>query len=359
MSGFLQPVARRPRLQVLANGTPLSGVLEAEVVSNSHYAADRFSVAIALGPDPLWTANYWSSQDSVMLDVQIGFIPDGAPEDTANWVSVVQGAADTIQIEALPQIVRVQGRDLTAELIATRTQEIFANQTSSEIVTTIANRHSLVPQVTATSTLVGRYYELEHDRITLDQFSRTTTEWDLLVFLAQHENFDVFVQGTALYFQPSQGDSTTPDVVLRPAPTSNGSANVMELRMERTLALAGDIEVTVKSWNSRQNNAFTQNISKNGASGAGTSQNYVLVRPNLLPDDALKLAQNWLATLSQHERVITVVMPGELSLTPRSVVGLEGTGTAFDQTYYIDTIERRLGFDGGFVQHVRAKNSSS
>ena len=51
-------------------------------------------------------------------------------------------------------------------------------------------------------------------------------------------------------------------------------------------------------------------------------------------------------------------MPGELSLSPRSIVVLEGTGTEFDQTYYVDVIERRLNQDGGLTQRVLGKNTS-
>ncbi len=288
----------------------------------------------------------------------MAFLPDGAPEGAASWISLIQGTVDTVQIEIPRQLVRLEGRDLTAALISARTQETFANRTASEIVSILAQRHGLTPKVTATTTLVDRYYELEHDRITLNQFSRATTEWDLLVFLAQQEAFDLFVQGTTLYFQPVQADANAPEAILRATSTLNGPANIMDLHMERALILAGDIEVTVKSWNSRQKNAYTQTVRSQGASGSGTSQTYVVVRPNLLPDEALKLAQNWLSTLTQHERVISAIMPGELSLTSRSVVALKGTGTAFDQTYYVDTIERRLRFGGGFQQYVRAKNLS-
>ena len=42
---------RSPRLQILANGVPVAGAMEAEVTSNNHYAADRFSVSLALGAD--------------------------------------------------------------------------------------------------------------------------------------------------------------------------------------------------------------------------------------------------------------------------------------------------------------------
>lgn len=354
-----QPGVRRPRLQVLANGTPVAGALSADIVSTNDFAADRFSVVIALGPDPVWTADYWSQQSSLVVEVQMGFLPDGAPAGTAVWTSLVEGAVDTIEIGVPQATVRVDGRDFSAAMMTALTQETFANQTSSDIVTTIAQRHNLTPQVTATDTIVGRYYELEHDRITLNQFSRSSTEWDLLVSLAQHEGFELFVQGTTLYFQPPSSDPASPDLLLRPSATANGPVNLISLRMERKLALAGEVEVTVKTWNSRQQNAYVQSASKGGGSTSGSSQSYVLVRPNLLPDGAAKLAQSWLAMLAQHERVIAVQMPGELTLTPRSIVALEGTGTAFDQAYYIDTLERRLRFDGGFLQHLRAKNSDA
>ena len=208
--------------------------------------------------------------------------------------------------------------------------------------------------MSATTTPVGRYYQSEHDRTTLNQFSRTTTEWDLLVFLARHEGFDVFVQGQALYFQPAtQGADLA--VSLRPE-------DVIDLKLERSLTLARDIEVVVKSWNSRQNSASIQRARAAGRGGSGrskgTPQRYVLVQPNLTPEDALKLAQRKLAELSRHERIIRITMPGELALTPRSMITLEGTGTEFDQAYYIDVIERRLRRDGGLTEHILAKNTS-
>jgi phage protein D len=351
-------LVRRPRLQVLANGTPVAGVRSADVSSCGYYAADRFSVSIALGADPIWTADYWSSQSEVRIEVQVGFIPDGAPEGAANWASIITGLTDSVQIELPAQIVNLHGRDLTAALISARTQETFANQTSSEIASDLARRHNLSPQVTATSTLVGTYYELERDRITLNQFSRVTTEWDLLIYLAQRERFDVYVQGEALYFQPSPPASRAPDMTLRPIANADGPANIMEFRMERALALAGNVEVTVKSWNSRQQYANTHTVSSSQSVAASQIQSYIVVQPNLSPDQAVRLAQNWLEMLSQHERVITAVMPGELTLTPRSLVGVEGTNTAFDQSYLVEAIDRRIRCDRGFIQNVRAKSAS-
>jgi phage protein D len=341
-----QAAWRTPGLRLIANGEPLAGVIEAEVIANNHFAADRFSATIALGADPLAAAPFWASTQSIFVDLQFSL-------DALSFSSVIQGLVDAVTLDAATGIVRLQGRDLTAAMIETRTQEAFANRTSSEIVTLIANRHGLTPIVTETFTPVGRYYESEHDRITLDQFSRSTTEWDLLVFLARQEGFDLFVQGTFLFFQPTVPQSQV--FVVQPT-------DLMDLRLRRSLTLARDVEVTVKSWNSRQSSAFSQTARATGSgiasASGGPPQRYVYVQPNLTADQALKFAQRKLAEITAHERVLEARMPGELSLTPRSQIALDGTGTDFDQLYYIDVIERSLRLDAGFSQRIRAKNSS-
>ena len=355
---------RQPRLRALANGALLPNAIEADILSNNHYAADRFRLAVA-NPDPALL-----DTGTIALDIQLCLTP-GA------WTSLIQGEADTIDHDPLANRLTLHGRDYAARLIEARTQETFANQTSSEIAATIAARHGLTSDVTATTTPVGRYWQLEHDRVTLDQFSRTTTEWDLLTTLAGHEGFDLWVTGTTLHFRPA-AISATPHAILRPVATLTGPANVTTLRLERSLTLARDIEVTVKSWNSRQQTAFIQTARRTSrgdgrgdgrgegrgegrgqGKGSGPPQKYAYVVPNLTPDDALKLAQRKLAELTAHERLVTADMPGELALAPRQQIRLEGTGTSFDQPYWIDAIDRHLHFARGFTQRLHARNTSA
>lgn len=340
---------RTPGLLLLANGTSIAGVIDAEVITNNHFAADRFFARIALGADPVATSQFWASTQDILVDVRFSL-------DGASFQSLIQGLVDSVTIDPVAGWVRIEGRDLTAALIETRSQEAFANRTSSEIATLVAQRHGLTAAVTPTTTPVGRYYQNEHDRVTLGLFSRAITEWDQLVFLARQEGFDVFIQGTTLFFRAAQQQADLH--ILRPADLSG-------LRLRRSLMLARDIEVTVKSWNSRQQNAFAQTAKASGNQSSGSAgfgargpQRYVLVRPNLTPDQALQLAQRTLAELTQHERVIELTLPGELTLSPRSQISLAGTGTDFDQTYFVDVIERSLNPQSGFTQRVRAKNTS-
>jgi phage protein D len=343
------PLSRAPRLRLIANGQVLTGALEAEVVSNNYYAADRFSATVALGPDRWADAAFWAAASDVLVEVQLSL--DGG----TSFVSLIQGAVDDINIDPIRGLVHVDGRDFTAALIEARTQETFANRTSSEIASLLAQRRDLTPHVAPTRTPIGRYYQSEHDRTTLDQFSRTTTEWDLLVFLARHEGFDLFIQGRALYFQPA-AQSVESVLTLTPM-------DVLDLRLGRSLTLARDIEVVVKSWNSRQNSALAQRASTNGPGSAGRSgssaQHYVFMRPNMTPDEALRFAQRKIAELARHERAVRISIPGELALTPRSMIAIDGTATSFDQIYYIDVIERRFRQNDGLIEHVTAHNSSA
>jgi hypothetical protein len=132
--------------------------------------------------------------------------------------------------------------------------------------------------------------------------------------------------------------------------------------MERVLSLAGNIEVVVQSWNHWQQRSTTTTAA-NPATGSASDVNipaaqYRLMRPNLTPSDADSLAQRQLQQISYHEKVIEFQRPGELLVSPRDVIVLDGTGTAFDQSYYIETIERRISEVSGFIERVRAKGGS-
>jgi phage protein D len=328
---------RTPALTVLADGMPIAGIVNLDILANAHFAAGRFRLRVAM-PAPL-AATLLNTDTILDLQCSLGGLP----------VSLIQGEADTIIIDPIRNTIEIDGRDLTARLLDTRTQETFANQTASEIATTLAGRHSLTPVVTTTTTLAGRYYGAEHDRITLGQFSRATTEWDLLTFLASREGFEVFVAGSSLYFQP-RSMSAAP-IVLTPA-------DCISLSLERALTLARDLEVTVKSWNTRHQAAFTQ-TARSAAQGrrGGTPQRIVVVRPNLSPDDALQLAQRILADLSSHERLVHAELPGDVFLTPRSQITLSGTGTDFDQTYYVAELDRQFSVGHGYTQRLRLKNA--
>src|SRR5271170_7889522 len=87
-------VWRSPRLRVLANGNPMPGAIEAEVISNNYYGADRFTVSLALGSDPNYGATqFWASTVDILVEVQ--FSLDGG----ASFTSLVMGSVDNVSID--------------------------------------------------------------------------------------------------------------------------------------------------------------------------------------------------------------------------------------------------------------------
>jgi len=339
---------RSPLARIIANGQLLPDLLEVEVSNYGHFSADNFSASLTLNSLSPYGGAFWSSEVAIAVQVLFSL-------DSITFVSLFTGTVDTVSINQAKRIVHIAGRDLSAQLIEARTEEAFSNQTSSDIALLFAARHGLTPNIATTTTPVGRYYQDEHDRLTLGQFSRSTTEWDLLVFLALQEGFDISVTGTALNFCPLDASAQTPYLIT--------PANCIEMRLTRCLPIARDIEVTVKSWNSRLKSGFTRTVIGTSNTNPKSSisvkpQQYVFVQPNLTPEQALNYAQRKLVDLTMHERTAELVMPGDLSLTPNGQLIVSGTSTGFDQTYNIDVIERRLNLSDGFVQRVRAKSSS-
>ncbi len=323
---------RSPSLAVFVNGVLVPGILDVEIDSNSYQSADRyrFRASLTASGYGTWAAN------QIQIEVRLGL--DGA------WASMILGPADRIVIDPAQDEVMVEGRDLTASLIAARTQESFENQTSSGIATILALRHGLVPVVTATTALVGRNFQNEHVRSTLDQHARSTTEWDLLVRLAELEGFDVWVSGQALNFAPLTVDAE---------PLFITPQDCVSMRLERALALTGGLSVSVKSWDCRGTQTVTQTASTSGYEG--NSAGYIVVRPNMAADAAQGLANRIVSLMAQQGRRISIEMPGDLMTSPRAGLAVAGTGTDFDGLYMITSVERRLSFQHGFSQTLEAR----
>lgn len=310
---------RQPRLQVLADGVALPGAMSAEVNSNNHLAADRFRVSFAArGLDPVGLSG--------RLDVQVGL--DGG------WNSLLLGTADSVHFDPIRGTLDVEGRDLSAALVEARVDETFANRTSSEVAELLAARHGLEADVTATSVTIGRLYGSDREQLTMGQFARAATEWDLLAALARQEGFDLFMDGPRLHFGPSGGADPVALLV----------GGCVSMEIEHRLALT-DVQVQVRSWGTRAGTAVS------ATAGTG-SRRHGVVRPNLPQDEAQKLAERTLADLQRHEWAAHAVMPGELALTARSRVQVQGAGAGWDQVFAVAEISRQLDVRRGFSQRL-------
>lgn len=356
---------RRPRGVVKVNGIALPGWIEWEVNNNSHYQSDTFRVTFALSQlPPEYGAAWWASQTAVTIEVLAGFPADPDNFTASQLVSWIYGNVDEVDFDPVGTTVTVSGRDLTSLLIDTKTTEAWKDKTSSEVATLLASRHGLTPVVTDTTTKTGRIYELDHVHMN-DQRS----EWDLLTYLASKEEFVAYVKGLELHFEPKPDPSEAPYTLQWEPGTSDRAApafNGKSINFTRNLTIAKGISVTVRSWNAKQKKGFTavfpkaaKSITPGNATVRGGIQSYVFVKAGMDQQKADEFAQNKHRELTRHEMKLQASLPADDLLTPNCLVQVVGTSSLFDQTYFPDSVTRRMSVGEGYVMTLTAKNHNT
>jgi len=345
---MLASSANTLEVQVSVNGDPISGLLRASVATTNCFAADTYSLTVAMGSTV--NVDLWSIASSAYVEVTAVTSSVYGPI----YQSLITGMADTIHLDPIQGTVGIEGRDLSSSMIDSYRQQDFVNQTASEIVSTIAQCHGLQPVATPTSGNVGRYYGDGYTKLSLGQFSHLQSDWDLVVQLARQNNFDVFVGGQSLYFQPSGGSA---DIFVPLALSDTQSA-----RIERNLSVVANAVARVQSWNSQSMMTYdsaspgAEAIANQDASTANLP--FLFSGANYTSQQVTDSAQRYTTELSRLGTVLHLDMPWDLSLSPRATILLTGTNSLLDTTYTIDSIERHYSPTLGSKQQVRAAQIS-
>lgn len=328
-----------------------------DVDSNAFYSADTFSVVLPFSalPPPYDTVSWWASQTSIEVAIWAGLINQGVQD----WKELIVGAVDHLSIRPAKFEVAISGRDYTSRLIDHKTNEKFANMTTSQVATLLANRRGLTPIVTETTTQVGGITKWDHAHVTDER-----TEWDLLAYFAGLDGFQVYVLGNELHYEPALDPQTTAQYSIRWVepnayhyPQSNTTDDIT---FERDLTLALGVTVQVISYKDGKTVTATypNNAAKGIAPGQSTSkrQVYEIKRNGLDKAQAIALAQKTHKQITDHEMRMSCSMPGDNLLMPNTIVRAEGTGSQFDQLYYVDAVRRSMSFASGYTMSLTAKN---
>lgn len=356
-------VARQPRGAVKLNGTNIDGWESWEVENNSFRSADTFSVTLAANALP---ATLDPVEISTATAISVAIFANEAPSDPDRYApaaadNLIYGMVDDVEFDPVAGTVHLTGRDLTAALIDTRTAENHQNSTSSQVATLLAGRHGLTPVVTSTSTTIGQFYEIDHTDINQEE-----SEWDLLCKLANFEGFDVFVKGHELHFQPKPADDGSRYTIVYTSPSDDVAGpetNTTTLQFSRSLTIAKGVTVEVRSWNSKQKKAFTVAWPKNTKpTKPGQATNATLTYHNSIPgltqDQALVRAKAIYDQVVSHLMKMTADLPGDRLLTCETIVQVRGTSTAWDATYYPDSVKRSMSIGEGYRMSLSAKTIS-
>jgi len=378
----MMPMARQPRGAIKLSGTVIvrddAGVEKSrattnvtlfdcweswEVENNTFRGADTFRIHLISSILPIGMGIEWFSNQS-FISAQIYANED--PLSPENYLpsdedSLIYGSVDEISYNPVRGTIELHGRDLTALLIDTKSSDHYVNETSSGIATLLAKKHGLgVKNITATKTKAGVYYQIDHDNVKTD-----SSDWDLLIFLANMEGFLVYISGKELFFGKQKVEK---DVYLLNWDESNENraypiSNAVELSFSRALHISKGVTVEIHSWNSKQKTGFSAYFPK-ASKGIKPGQsvphttNYRYTVPNLTQEQATKEAVTRYGQIVAHEMTLTAYMPADSILNCEMLLRVQGTNSSFDQDYFPDSVMRSMSTHEGYRMNIRAKNTS-
>lgn len=352
----LQSTSRQPRAIVQINN--LKSLWQSiDIRSQNYFLSDRFTVTIPLNNNPPFDIYFWSSITTSDIKIFQGFPPNPVNYTTSDLIQIFGGQIDVIKIDPVHGLVTITGRDYSSLLIDKKETNLYVNQTASQVATLLAQENGLTPIVTATTTPIGNYYN------NYTKLSQDTTQWDLLTFLAQQENFNVFVINRNLYFQPKPTAKTAPYfITYEPAVFGFSSAPVSvvtDIEFGRTLTLAQDVEVRVLSYNQLTATTIHATAKSHHVKGGlvTRTQTYVFNIPNLTSAQANAKAQNLVQTISMAELLLNATLPADTVLTKNMPIKiLSSQSVIANQVFYPDLIERNFDVRQGFTMTINAKN---
>jgi hypothetical protein len=331
-------------VKLFLDGKKINGLMRASITCNNYFSCDSFSVTVAASTE--------SGED---LD-QLAALASGPIElrtdssDDSDATTLIYGTADRAVIDPVVGVFSAEGRDLSAALIDSYAQQDFVNQTASEVVATIAGKYGILAEVIPTFGNVGRYFADGYTRLSLGDFSRCRSNWDLIVELAREQNFDVYMSGSTLYFGPS--------ALVVSNPVQVNLHEVITMQFHQNLRLSVPLGVAVQTWDSQQARA-SRGVASSAmtvAMGSATSSDtsYLFTQPNLTPEQADARAAMYIREVGRLGSQIRLQMPWNLSINPRYIISVAGSGTSFDGLYTVDLVERLYSTTAGSVQLVMA-----
>jgi hypothetical protein len=331
-----------PRSIVLFNGNPMYHSRWTCDLNNTSSAGNfsvdlPFKTGVNLNPGYLVNSpehtSYLFTNPNVKVEVYVGFPKNPNHFTVDDLTQIMVGYMDQAELNFGLQsstgweVVTVTGRDMTAPFLDSQTTLKYQNMTSSSIAIMMAKKHGLKYSVKTTYTLVGKYYNADHSRM-----STQLSEWDLLNYLADHEGFASVVIDETLYFRPF--DEIVSVIASHPLNYTWGQ-NILDLRLTKSPHASKDIIIDVHSYDSTKKRHVTATAKKTYSGSGGQSYHEVYYYANKTLAQCQAIAKSKLTVLSQLEVTGTMTVSGDPELVVNRQIELFGTGVGLDQSYYI------------------------
>lgn len=288
-----------------------------------------------------------------------------ASNDGQSFVEIMSGQVDQAAIDLSDRGYRVTltGRDRSAKLIdSTRTTK-NPNKQPLDIIKDLVGRHGLTIQSGSQggSGQAGKVHTQDEYTHLIDNDS----DWNTICRLAEREGFfPPYAKGSTIYLDgpDDKGDGTFPVFIQPPTPGSPAQSNATRIRLINNCHLGRDVIQTVRSSHTRKAKSISKTKTMKvgeatrGAQVAATALKWERHEPGLTDDQVEKLSRKLLEEKTRHELAIEIDMPGDTALTPRLMLQVSGTGSAFDQSYFIDSVTHQCDEQNGYTMSARAKN---
>lgn len=348
---------RQPRGYVSVNGIQVPWQ-QYQVTTVRYGAAGTFHVTMPVSSLPVGARlNDLISNPTLMVQINAGLplSADGIVSGPSDLPLEIIGLADDVAYDPLKSMITLTGRDYIGRFIETKINQTFLNKVSSDVISLLATQQGLFPNVSSTSTDIGQYFQAQPNFI-----SASSTQWDLMTFLAREEQYDIFVKGSDLYFQPKSTAAPYPIILTTPYYSTAGAnitSNAIDIQLSRNLRLAKDIMVTVSTWNVADKKTYKKTATLKHTSGkaSSTPNSYSYFYPNLSVNQVQAKAMSLLQQISQHELTLRVTMPADPTITPQSTLIMKNTNTVLDQIYYVNSVTREMDYQTGYLMTVEAK----
>jgi hypothetical protein len=362
-------IVRKPRARITANQIPIS-YERVEVVNTFDHQSDSFTVHLPLFDQNAaldWT--WWAAQPDIEIAVSVGFADEQG--NLGALTQLIVGPVERVELVPLPEArahsqfsdqgayLAVTGGDYSRAFMNSpiTTEELGQNLPSRQIMQNIAANH---PQVTLDLSQAGSDVGTPYDQLTGRLFLHRS-EWDVLTGLADHEGWRLRMDGTTLVVGPAAAPDAAQPYPIFYAPRTAGQVvqpTVLSLHLIHAKNIASGVDVIVEAHDAKSG---TQARAKAHSMRAATTMagraTYTFNHPGMTQAQAQQSAEAHADQIAKYEYSIDFMLPGDPTLTVERMIALSGTGTAFDQSYYITQIAHVLDMTLGYEMTVVAQNS--
>lgn len=263
--------------------------------------------------------------------------------------TLITGELDQVDFDYIARAIRFSGRDKSYKLHEAITAEKWLNKMPSEVVQDLIGRVGLSGNVASSAVKAGKQLQQDYVKLSEDNsFSRVIHEMARL----DGVRWWVDPNGTfqyAPYGSPVGGVySVTINQDGEPI-----SSDCLELRIVHNLHAGRPQVVTAHGWHPKKKQIFS---STSNVGGSGPSRTWRYQVPTATAERVRKHAESEAAEKARHEFTASATVVGDQNV--KAGMGLQVSGTDFDQVFDIDNVSHDFGMSG-YLTHITARSAKT